>query len=98
MTGTPLGLLNSLDRQGQFAAGAVKLKGMDLQKLYGLMTEILPMIYTDMTNGQIAGCVLACVTACLAALGLVLESALCVEFLLTGGKYKLIAASLICFS
>ena len=40
------------------AAVAEKLKGMDLQKLYGLMTEILPMIYTNMTNGQIAGCVL----------------------------------------
>ena len=38
------------------------------------------------------GCVLACVAAGLAALGLVLESALCVEFLLTGGKNKLIAA------
>ena len=40
------------------AAVAEKLKGMDFQKLYGLMTEILPMIYTDMTNGQIFSCAL----------------------------------------
>ncbi len=35
-----------------------------------------------------AGGVLASVTAGLAALGLVLEAALCVELLLTGGKNK----------
>lgn len=40
------------------AAVAEKLKEMDLQKLYSLMTEILPMIYTDMTNGQIVSCAL----------------------------------------
>ena len=40
------------------AAVAEKLKGIDIQKLYGLMTEILPMIYTDMTNGQIVSCAL----------------------------------------
>ena len=39
-----------------------------------------------------AGSVLASVTAGLAALGLVLEAALSVEFLLTGGENKLIAA------
>ena len=38
------------------------------------------------------GSILASVTACLAALGSVLEAALCVEFLLTGSKYKFIAA------
>ena len=36
--------------------------------------------------------VLASVTASLAALGLVLEAALCVEFLFTGGKHKFVAA------
>ena len=36
--------------------------------------------------------ILACVTACLAALGLILEATLCVEFLLTGGKNELVAA------
>ena len=36
--------------------------------------------------------VLASVTAGLAALGLVLEAALCVELLLTGGEYELVAA------
>ena len=36
--------------------------------------------------------VLASVTASLAALGLVLEAALCVEFLLTGGENELVAA------
>jgi hypothetical protein len=38
------------------------------------------------------GSVLASVTASLAALGLVLEAALCVEFLLTSGENELIAA------
>ena len=38
------------------------------------------------------GIVLASVTASLAALGLVLEAALCVEFLLTGGKHEFVAA------
>ena len=39
-----------------------------------------------------AGSVLASVTASLAALGLVLEAALSVEFLLTGGENELVAA------
>ena len=38
------------------------------------------------------GAVLASVTACLAALGLVLEAALCVELLLTGSEHELVAA------
>ena len=38
------------------------------------------------------GIVLACVTASLAALGLVLEAALCVELLLTGGENEFVAA------
>ena len=37
------------------------------------------------------GSVLASVTASLAALGLVLEAALCVELLLTSGEHKLVA-------
>ena len=36
--------------------------------------------------------VLASVTACLAALGLVLEATLSVEFLLTGGENEFVAA------
>ena len=40
------------------------------------------------------GSVLASVTARLAALGLVLEAALCVEFLLTSGENELVAALL----
>ena len=36
--------------------------------------------------------VLASVTAGLAALGLILEATLCVEFLLAGGKHKFVAA------
>ena len=39
-----------------------------------------------------AGGVLASITAGLAALGLVLEAALCVELLLTGGEHELVAA------
>ena len=39
-----------------------------------------------------ASSVLASVTAGLAALGLVLEAALCVEFLLTGSESELVAA------
>ena len=39
-----------------------------------------------------AGSVLAGVTASLAALGLILEAALCVESLLTGGENELVAA------
>ena len=38
------------------------------------------------------GSVLASVTASLAALGLVLEAALCVELLLTSGEHELVAA------
>ena len=38
------------------------------------------------------GSVLASITASLAALGLVLEAALCVEFLLTGGENEFVAA------
>ena len=37
------------------------------------------------------GSVLASVTASLAALGLVLEAALCIELLLTGGEHELVA-------
>ena len=39
-----------------------------------------------------AGSVLASVTASLAALGLILETALCVEFLLTSGENEFVAA------
>ena len=38
------------------------------------------------------GVVLASVTASLAALGLILEAALCVELLLTGGENEFVAA------
>jgi hypothetical protein len=41
-----------------------------------------------------AGGVLASITAGLAALGLVLEAALCIELLLTGGEHELLAALL----
>ena len=34
------------------------------------------------------GSILARITACLAALGLILEAALCIELLLTGGEYE----------
>ena len=43
----------------------------------------------ELTGG--AGSVLASVTASLAALGLVLEAALCVELLLTSGEHELVA-------
>ena len=39
-------------------------------------------------------CILLLVAACLASLGLVLESLLCIESLLTCGKYELLAAVL----
>jgi hypothetical protein len=38
------------------------------------------------------GICLTGVTACLAALGLILEATLCVEFLLTGGENEFVAA------
>ncbi len=38
------------------------------------------------------GSVLPGITAGLAALGLILEAALCIELLLTGGEHKLVAA------
>ena len=38
------------------------------------------------------GSILACVAACLAALGLILEAALCIELLLTGGENELFTA------
>ena len=36
--------------------------------------------------------VLACIAACFAALGLILEAALCIKFLLTSGENELITA------
>ena len=44
----------------------------------------------ELTGG--AGCILAGITAVLASLGLVLETALSIESLLTGGEHELIAA------
>ena len=38
------------------------------------------------------GALLTSITACLAALGLILEAALCVELLLTGGENEFVAA------
>jgi len=46
---------------------------------------------SEVLTGTTGG-VLASVTAGLAALGLVLETTLCVELLLTGGEYELLAA------
>ena len=40
------------------------------------------------------GCILACVTAGLAALGLILETALCIELLLTCGEHELLTTFL----
>ena len=40
------------------AAVTEKLRKMDLMQLHGLITDILPMIYTDMTNREILSCVL----------------------------------------
>ena len=40
------------------------------------------------------GSLLSCISASLAALGLVLEAAFCVEFLFACGKYKFVAAIL----
>ena len=51
------------------------------------------------SSEELTGCtgsILAGITACLAALGLVLEAALCVEFLLTGGENEFAAAFFAC--
>ena len=40
------------------AAVTEKLRKMDLMQLHGLITDILPMIYTDMTNREILSCAL----------------------------------------
>jgi hypothetical protein len=43
-----------------------------------------------------SGSSLACVTASFASLGLILEALFCIEFLLTGGEHKLVAAIFAC--
>ena len=43
-----------------------------------------------------AGSILASIAASLAALGLILEAALCIEFLLTSGENELVAALFAC--
>lgn len=40
------------------AAVTEKLRKMDFMQLHGLITDILPMIYTDMTNREILSCAL----------------------------------------
>ena len=64
--------------------------GLGLEGNLGLATATGAGSSKELT-GTAAG-VLASVAAGLAALGLVLEAALCVEFLLTGGEYELVAA------
>ena len=64
--------------------------GLGLEGHLGLTTAAGAGSGEELTGTT--GSVLASVTASLAALGLVLEAALCVEFLLTGGENEFVAA------
>ena len=64
--------------------------GLGLEGHLGLATAARAGSGEELTGAT--GSVLASVTASLAALGLVLEAALCVELLLTGGEHELVAA------
>ena len=66
--------------------------GLGLEGHLGLAAAACAGSGEELTGA--AGSVLAGVTAGLAALGLVLEAALCVESLLAGGEHELIAAFL----
>ena len=64
--------------------------GLGLEGNLGLATATCAGSSEEFTGTT--GSILASVTAGLAALGLVLEAALCVEFLLTGGENEFVAA------
>ena len=64
--------------------------GLGLEGNLGFATATGANTGEDFTGST--GSILASVTAGLAALGLVLEATLCVEFLLTGGENEFVAA------
>ena len=64
--------------------------GLGLEGNLGLATAACAGSSEELTGTT--GSVLTSIAAGLAALGLILEAALCVEFLLTGGENELVAA------
>ena len=66
--------------------------GLGLERHLGLAAA--PSADSSIELTGCTGVVLACITAGLAALRLILETALCVELLLTGGEHELLAAIL----
>ena len=64
--------------------------GLGLEGHLGLTAAACASSSEELTGAT--GIVLASITAGLAALGLILEAALCVELLLTGGEHELLAA------
>jgi hypothetical protein len=82
-----LGLLTHLS---EAVAAINRTIGLRLKRNLSLAAASSASCSEELTGA--AGSVLAGVTAGLAALGLVLETTLSVEFLLTGGKSKLVAA------
>jgi len=64
--------------------------GLGLEGHLGLAAAACAGSGEELTGAT--GIVLASITAGLAALGLILEAALCVELLLTGGEHELLAA------
>ena len=77
-----------LTHLGEALAAIDRTVGLGLERNLGLAAASCAdcgEVLTGATSG-----VLASVTACLAALGLILEAALCVEFLLTSGENELL--------
>ena len=66
--------------------------GLGLEGNLGFATATSAGSSEELTGAT--GVVLAGITASLAALGLILEAALCVELLLTGGEHEFVAALL----
>jgi hypothetical protein len=80
----------SLSLTSEALAAVNRTIGLGLEGNLCLTTAACAGSSEELT-GTTAG-VLTSVAAGLAALGLILEAALCVELLLTGGEYELVAA------
>ena len=79
-----------LSHASEAVAAVYRSVGLGLKRNLGLVAASGADSGEELTGSS--GSVLASITAGLAALGLVLEATLSVEFLLTGGEYELLSA------
>ena len=87
-------LLNQLLISGSCKALAAKYRsvGAGLERNTSYAATLCASSLEELSLGL--ACILLLVAACLASLGLVLESLLCIESLLTCGKYEFFSAVL----